>query len=57
MIQDIKSVSYIMNAINGKLRTPKINAFYNMVDFLKLKGVIIEKLPLDTSPLSCNALD
>lgn len=44
-----------MNAINGKLRTPKINAFYNLVDFLKLKEVTIEKLPLDTSPLSSNA--
>ena len=55
MIQDIKSISYIMNAINGKLRTPKINAFYDMVDFLKLKGVNIEKLPLDTSHLSSNA--
>jgi len=55
MIQDIKSVTNIMNAINGKLRTPKINAFYNMVEFLKLKRVNIEKLPLDTSPLNSNA--
>ena len=55
MVQDIKSINNIMNAINGKLRTPKINAFYNFVDFLKLKGVNIEKLPLDTSPLSSNA--
>lgn len=55
MIQDIKSISNIMNVINGKLRTPKINAFYNLVDFLKLKGVNIEKLPLDASPLNSNA--
>lgn len=55
MVKDIKSVSNIMNAINGKLRTPKINSFYNLIDFVKLKGVIIEKLPLDTSPLSSNA--
>lgn len=55
MIQDIKSILNIMNAINGQLRTPKINAFYNMVDFLELKGIFIEKLPLDTSPISSNA--
>lgn len=55
MIQDIKSIQNIMNAINGKLRTPKANAFYEMVDFLVLKGIFIEKLPLDTSPLSSNA--
>lgn len=55
MIQDIKSVSNILNVINGKLRTPKINAFYGMIDFLKLKGVNIEKLPLDTSSINSNA--
>lgn len=57
MVKDIKSVYNILNAINGKLRTPKIGGFYDMVDFLKLKGVrySIEKLPLDTSPLSSNA--
>ena len=55
IIQDIKSVSYVLNAINGKLRTPKIHGFYSMIDFLKLKGVNIEKLPLDTSPFNSNA--
>ena len=55
MVQDIKSVCNIIIAINGKLRTPKINAFYDMIDFLKLKGVNFEKLPLDTSPINSNA--
>ena len=59
MIQDINSVIKIINAINGKLRTPKIKAFYNMIDFINLKfegkGVFIEKLPLDTSSISDNA--
>jgi hypothetical protein len=55
MIQDVKSVCRILNAINGKLRTPKINSFYSMIDFLKLKGINIDKLPLDTSPINSNA--
>lgn len=55
MIKDIKSVTKIVNLINGKLRTPKINGFYKMIDFLKMKGVEIEKLSLDTSPLNNNA--
>ena len=74
MIKDIKSVYNILNAINGKLRTPKIDGFNRLVDFLRLKGGVsrdgdrgtselvprspsysIEKLPLDTSPLSSNA--
>lgn len=57
MIQDTKSVYNILKAINGKLRTPKIGGFYDMVDFLNLKreSYSIEKLPLDTSPLSSNA--
>lgn len=55
MIRDLKSVVNILNSINGKLRTPKINRFYNMIDFIKYKGVNIEKLPLDTSPLANNA--
>ena len=59
MTRDIESVLKIINAINGKLRTPKIKAFYDMIDFINLKyegkRAIIEKLPLDTSPLSSNA--
>lgn len=57
MIKDIKSVYNILNAINGKLRTPKIDGFNRLVDFLRLKGeqYSIEKLPLDTSPLNSNA--
>jgi hypothetical protein len=40
MIKDIKSVYNILNAINGKLRTPKIDGFNRLVDFLRLKGGI-----------------
>ena len=59
MIQDLGSVMNIVNIINGKLRTPKIQAFYRMIDFINKKNenknVFIEKLPLDTSLISSNA--
>lgn len=53
LVQDKKSLLNIINLINGKLRTPKINYFNKMIDFfLMLKEII--KLPLDTSPLNSN---
>jgi hypothetical protein len=55
LIQDKKSVTNIINLINGKLRTPKINSLYEMIDFLNAKGDNIIKLPLDSSPLNSNA--
>lgn len=55
LVQDKNSVINIINLINGKLRTPKINSFYDMVDFLNTKRANITKLPLDTSPLNNNA--
>ena len=54
IIQDKNSVTKIINSINGKLRTPKINSLYEMIDFLNAKGDNILKLPLDTSGLSSN---
>ncbi len=55
LIQDKKSVTNIINLINGKFRTPKINSLYEMIDFLNAKGDNIVKLPLDSSPLNSNA--
>ena len=56
MIKDLKSVINVVNNINGKLRTPKIHRFHNMIDFLNLYyGTNISKLPLDNSPLFENA--
>jgi hypothetical protein len=63
MIQDLKSVANIINSINGKLRTPKINGLHDMIDFINSNpaqlqfgdGGKIVKLPLDTSPLESNA--
>lgn len=54
-IQDKKSVTFIVNCINGKLRTPKINSFYKLIEFLNKKGDTIIKLPLDNSPIESNA--
>lgn len=56
MIRDLKSVVNVVNNINGKLRTPKIQRFHKMIDFLNLYyGTNISKLPLDNSSLSVNA--
>ena len=56
MIKDLKSVINVVNNINGKLRTPKIIRFHNLIDFLNLYyGTNLSKLPLDNSPLSENA--
>lgn len=59
LVQDKKSVTNIINLINGKFRTPKINSLYEMIDFLNAAenspGANIIKLPLDTSPLNSNA--
>lgn len=55
LIQDKKSVTKIINSINGKLRTPKIHSLYEMIDFFNAKGDNIIKLPIDSSPLSSNA--
>jgi hypothetical protein len=54
-IQDKNSVTFIVNCINGKFRTPKINALHKLIDFLNEKGDNIIKLPLDNSPLESNA--
>lgn len=55
MIQDKATVTFIVNAINGKLRTSKIHYFYNLIDFLNFKGDNIIKLPLDNSSFDSNA--
>lgn len=54
-IQDKKSVTFIVNCINGKFRTPKHDTLNKLIDFLNVKGDNIQKLPLDTSPINSNA--
>jgi hypothetical protein len=53
-INNYKGLIYTINLINGKMRTPKINSLYNLIDFYKEK-LFIEKLPLDLSSLENNA--
>lgn len=55
MIQDTQSLIRIINCVNGKFRTPKINALQNMIDYFNFKGENIIKLPLDSSNLTSNA--
>lgn len=55
-IKEFKSVVNVVNSINGKLKSLKINRFYSMIDFLNLYyGTKTDKLPLDNSLLNSNA--
>lgn len=59
MIQNLQGVLTVLNMINGKMRTPKINALYNMIDWLNMHKLgekdQITKLPLDSSPINSNS--
>lgn len=47
-----KSLKTIVNLINGKFRTPKIEQLHKLIDWMNKKHSLnIEKLPLDYSPL------
>lgn len=48
-----ESILLIVSLINGKMRTPKIEALYRLIDWLKDSS--IKKLPLNTEPLDSNA--
>lgn len=37
------------------MRTPKIVQLYKLIDWISTKGITINKLPLDNSPLDSNA--
>ena len=50
------SVIYIINLVNGKFRTPKINALYKDIDNVnKWRNANLLKLSLDTISLEYNA--
>lgn len=53
-INSYEGIVNTINLINGNMRTPKIYSLYNLIDFYKDK-IIIEKKPLDKSPLISNA--
>lgn len=48
-----ESILLIVSLINGKMRTPKIEALYRLIDWLKDSS--IKGLPLNTEPLDSNA--
>lgn len=60
-INNNEGINLIVNLINGKFRTPKINALFNLIDWLNNHSsfykhhIYIEKKDLDTSSLLSNA--
>ena len=58
LIQDVTTLEKIVVLINGKMRTPKIEALYRLIDWFnnrKNKNESLLKLGLDTSNLGSNA--
>ena len=56
LFQDVKSLQAIAALLNGKMRTPKIEALHRMIDWLNARSPSsqLTKLGLDTSPLGNN---
>jgi len=57
LFQDIKSIKNIAVLLNGKMRTPKIEALHRLIDWLNARttdGFKIYKLGLDNSWLGSN---
>ena len=57
LFQDVKSIQKIAVLLNGKMRTPKIEALYRLIDWLNNKsktGIVLPKLGLDKSSLGSN---
>lgn len=55
-INSFTAMVKVVELINGKLRTPKNHALHRLIRFLALRQVNnFPLLPLDTSPLACNA--
>jgi len=50
-------IIFIVSLINGKMRTPKINALYGLIDWInnKKSNSIIHKLPQNSEPLGSNS--
>lgn len=47
-ISNIEGLLLIINKLNGNLKTPKIDKFYDLIDWLNInKNLNIEKLPID----------
>lgn len=55
-ITNADAVIKVINLVNGKFRTPKIQALYDAIDNLnKWRNANLLKLPLDTSSVDSNA--
>jgi len=56
-INDQKGILNLVNLLNGNMRTPKINSFYKLIDWLNIKNpkFNITKLPLNTDSLNNDA--
>jgi len=52
-INNYNGILFIINLINGNMRTPKINSLYKLIDFYQNKINI--KKPLNNSPIESNA--
>lgn len=54
-VSPVKGLKSIVDLLNGRLRTPKINQLYSLIDWLNFNhSSNIEKLGLDKSSLSSN---
>lgn len=56
-INNLEGLIFLTSLINGNMRTPKINALNNLIDWLniKFKGINIPKKSLNNSQLKSNA--
>ncbi len=54
-INSYNGLLFIINLINGKMRTPKIYSLYNLIDWYNSKNLNLEKKALDTSPIGSTA--
>ena len=55
-ITNADAVINVINLVNGKFRTPKIQALHNAINNLnKWRNANLLKLPLDTSNIDSNA--
>jgi hypothetical protein len=58
LIQDITTLHKVAILLNGKMRSPKIEALHRLIDWFNLRdnqNLHLLKLGLDTSPLNSNA--
>ena len=56
VIADKNGIIKLVNLVNGYFRTPKIQTFHKLIDFLNVKhNLNIIKLPIDNFTLDSNA--